>query len=153
MDGDRDRDAHWSTGLSSQGQDEEQKGEEHEQRSQDLEGCVHPLRLWDWSNGSSLRPAGLGAMEHVIKLDTLNVTGNEGWLRSQGQWHWVLILWHGLTCGSLVCLDAHLYRYGWRGEDLGLPRVKETLTALRTRERGWGGEREEKGRQGGGGNF
>ena len=42
-DGDRDRDPHWSTGLSSQGPNEEQKEGEHEQVSQDREGCVHPL--------------------------------------------------------------------------------------------------------------
>ncbi|CAO2608302.1 hypothetical protein LEMLEM_LOCUS13739, partial [Lemmus lemmus] len=34
MVGDRDRDPHWSTGLSSQGPDDEQKKGEHEQRSQ-----------------------------------------------------------------------------------------------------------------------
>ncbi|CAO2629762.1 LINE-1 retrotransposable element ORF2 protein, partial [Lemmus lemmus] len=38
MDGDRDRDPHWSTGLSSQGPDEEQKEGEHEQGSQDTRG-------------------------------------------------------------------------------------------------------------------
>ncbi|CAO2584556.1 hypothetical protein LEMLEM_LOCUS3208, partial [Lemmus lemmus] len=38
MDGDRNRDPHWSTGLSSQGPDEEQKEGEHEQGSQDREG-------------------------------------------------------------------------------------------------------------------
>ena len=37
-------------------------------------------------------------------------------------------------CGSLVCLDAHLPRPGWRGEDLGLPTGQGTLTALRTGE-------------------
>ena len=47
IDGDRDRDPHWSTGLSSQGPNEEQKEGEHEQGSQDREGCVHPLRWWD----------------------------------------------------------------------------------------------------------
>ena len=78
MDGDGDRDPHWSTGLSSQGPYEEQKKVEHEQRSQDREGCVHPLRRWDGSNGRSPRPARLGVMENVIKMDTLNVTGNEG---------------------------------------------------------------------------
>ena len=72
MDGDRDRNPHWSTGLSSQGPNEEQKEGEHEQGSQDHEGCIHPLRRWD-----SPRQAGLGMMEHVIKLDTLNVAGNE----------------------------------------------------------------------------
>ena len=51
---------------------------EHEQESQDREGCVYPLRRWDRSNGSSPRPAGLGVMEHVINLDSLNVTVNEG---------------------------------------------------------------------------
>ncbi|CAO2584958.1 hypothetical protein LEMLEM_LOCUS3390, partial [Lemmus lemmus] len=35
MDGDRDRDPRWSTGLSSQGPDEKQKEGEHEQGSQD----------------------------------------------------------------------------------------------------------------------
>ena len=38
MDGDRNRDPHWSTGLSPQGLDEEQKEGEHEQGSQDCEG-------------------------------------------------------------------------------------------------------------------
>ena len=59
--------------------------------------CVHPLTRWDWSNGGSPRPAGLGVMEHVIKIDPLSVAVNEDWLRSQGQWHWVLTLLHGLT--------------------------------------------------------
>ena len=76
MDGDRDRDPHWSTGLRSQGPNEEQKDGEHE-GSQDHEGCVHPLRQWDLSNESSPRPAGLGLMEHVIKPDSLNVVVNE----------------------------------------------------------------------------
>ena len=47
MDGDRDKDPHWSTGPSSQGPDEEQKEEEHEQESEDLEGYVHPQRPCD----------------------------------------------------------------------------------------------------------
>ncbi|XP_057615718.1 FUN14 domain-containing protein 1 isoform X2 [Chionomys nivalis] len=46
MDGDRDRDPHWSTGLSSQGPNEEQKEGEHEQGSQDCEECTHPPRQW-----------------------------------------------------------------------------------------------------------
>ena len=40
--------------------------------------------------------------------------------------------------GFLVCLDAHLPRPGWRGEDLELPTGQETLTALRTGEGGEG---------------
>ena len=47
LDGDRDRDPHWSTGLSSLGPNEEQKEGEREQGSKDHEGCVHPLRWWD----------------------------------------------------------------------------------------------------------
>ena len=43
MDGDRDRDPHWSTALSPQGSNKEQKEGEHEQGSQDRKGCVHPL--------------------------------------------------------------------------------------------------------------
>ena len=43
MDGDRDRDPHWSTGLRPQGPNEEQKEGEHEQERQDCEECVHPL--------------------------------------------------------------------------------------------------------------
>ena len=42
-DGDRDGDPHWSTGLSPQGPNEEQKEGEHEKGSQDHEGCIHPL--------------------------------------------------------------------------------------------------------------
>ena len=45
MDGDRDRDPHWSTGLSPQGPAEEQKEGEDEQGSQDREGLVHQPRL------------------------------------------------------------------------------------------------------------
>ena len=70
MDGDRDRNPHWSNRLSSQSPDEEQNKGEHEQGSQDCEGCVHSLRQRDWSNGSSLRPAGLGLNAHVIKPDS-----------------------------------------------------------------------------------
>ena len=92
-------------------------------------------------------------IEQVIKLNPLNVAGNEGCLRSQGQWHWVLILLHGLTLW-----EPGLFRYsplypGWKGEDPELPTEQGTLTALRTREGGRGGEREGKGRWGGGGNF
>ena len=46
MDGDRDGDPHWSTGLSPQGPNEEQKEGEHEKGSQDHEGCAHPLQWW-----------------------------------------------------------------------------------------------------------
>ena len=42
MDGDRDRDPHWSTGLSPQGPNEEQKEGEHEKGSQDREGVRSP---------------------------------------------------------------------------------------------------------------
>ena len=78
MDGDRDRDLQWSTGLSSQGPNEEQKEGEHEQGSQDREGCIHPLRWWDRSNGRSPRTVGMGLMEHVIKPDSLNVADDGG---------------------------------------------------------------------------
>ena len=73
MDGDRDRDPHWSTGLSPQGPNEEQKEGDHEKGSQDCEGCIHPLIQGDLSKESSPRPAGLGLNEHVIKPDSLNV--------------------------------------------------------------------------------
>ncbi|KAH0500098.1 Sorting nexin-25 [Microtus ochrogaster] len=46
MDVDRDREPHWSTGLISQGPNEEWKKEEDEQGSQDNEGHTHPLRQW-----------------------------------------------------------------------------------------------------------
>ncbi|KAM7339594.1 hypothetical protein ACRRTK_000209 [Alexandromys fortis] len=46
MDGDRDRDPHWNTGLSSQCPNEEQKEGEHEQGSQDHEECAPSLRRW-----------------------------------------------------------------------------------------------------------
>ena len=55
--------------------------------------------------------------------------------------------------GSLVFLDAHLYKPRWRRVDLGLPTGQGTLTALRTRKGGEGGEGKRKGRLGGGGNF
>ena len=40
--------------------------------------------------------------------------------------------------GSLICLDAHLPRPGWRGEGLGLSTGQGTLTSLRTGEQGGG---------------
>ena len=43
MDGDRDGDPHWSTGLSPQGPYEELKEGEHEKGNQEREGYVHPL--------------------------------------------------------------------------------------------------------------
>ena len=44
MDGDTDRDPHWSTGLRPpQGPNEEQKDEENEKGNKDCEGCDHPL--------------------------------------------------------------------------------------------------------------
>ena len=58
MDGDRDRDPHWSTGLSSQGPNEEQKEGEHEQGRQDREECVQPLIQGVGSNESLPRPDG-----------------------------------------------------------------------------------------------
>ena len=73
-------------------------------------------------------------MEHVIKMDTLNVADNKGGLRSQGQWHWVLILLHGLTLWEFGLFGCSPYRLGWREEDLGLPTGQGSLTALRTRE-------------------
>ena len=42
-DGDTDGDPHWSTRLSPQGPNEEQKEGDHEKGNQDREGCVHPL--------------------------------------------------------------------------------------------------------------
>ena len=54
---------------------------------------------------------------------------------------------------NFVGLDAHLYRPGWRKEDLGLPTGQGNLTALRTREGRAGGEGKVKRRQGGGGNL
>ena len=56
-------------------------------------------------------------------------------------------------CGIDSPLDAHLYRLGWRGEDLGLPTGQGTLTALKTREGRGGGEGNGKERQRRGGNF
>ena len=73
IDGDRDRDPHWSTGLSPQGPNEEKKEGEHEKGSQDREGCVHPLIQGDGSNERSPRSAGLELNEHVIKPDSLIV--------------------------------------------------------------------------------
>ena len=50
MDGDRDRDPHWSSGLSSQGPNEEQKEGENEQGSQERERYVHPP--WELTKAS-----------------------------------------------------------------------------------------------------
>ena len=50
-------------------------------------------------------------------------------------------------------MDAHLYRPGWRGEDLELPMGQGTLSALRTREGGRSREGEGKRRRVGGGKF
>ena len=43
MDGDRNGDPHWSTGLSPQVPNEKEKEGEHEKESQDHEECIHPL--------------------------------------------------------------------------------------------------------------
>ena len=147
IDGDRDGDPHWSTGLSPQGPNEEQKERELEQGNQDHEGCAHPLIQGDWSNESSPRPAELGLNEHVIKPDSLNVA-DMGTI-------WAVIDNGTGTCflcmywlfGILVCLEAHLPRPGGRGEELELSTGQETLTALRDGEgegvRGVEGYREE----------
>ena len=57
--------------------------------------------------------------------------------------------------GNLVCLDAHVPRPGGRAEDLELPTGQETLTVLRTGERGGEGvgEWEGIGQRGECGNF
>ena len=83
MDGDRDRDPHWSTGLSSQGPVEEQKKGEYKQGSLDHEGLGHPLRQCTRANRSSTTKAGLELNKHVIKLNPLNVIDNWGRLRGQ----------------------------------------------------------------------
>ncbi|KAK7823049.1 hypothetical protein U0070_025866 [Myodes glareolus] len=75
MDGDRDGDPHWSTGLSPQGPNKERKEGEQERGSQDREGCVHSLIQGDWSGGISPGPAGLGLNERVIGPNSLNVAG------------------------------------------------------------------------------
>ena len=46
-------------------------------------------------------------------------------------------------------MDAHLPRFGGRGEDLGLPTGQGMLTALRTRNGRASGEGKEKGGVGG----
>ena len=161
MDGDWGRDPHWSTGLSPQGLNEEQKEGEHEQERQDHEECVHPLIQGDWSNESSPRPVGLGLNEHVIQPDSLNVAGFSecGWhgvfLKSHWQWHWDLFPLHILDFGDPVCLDAHLPGPGGRGEELELPTGQENWLLLgmeREEEREWG-EWEGVGRRGRNGNF
>ena len=50
MDGDRDRDPHWNTGLNSLGPNEKQKEREREQRRKEnvskegkIRGNLHPL--------------------------------------------------------------------------------------------------------------
>ena len=78
MDRGGDRDPHWSTGLSSQGLNEEQKEGEHEQGSQDCRGLVYPLKQCDLYNGSSPSPTELGLNDHVIKSDSLNVADHGG---------------------------------------------------------------------------
>ena len=103
-----DRDPHWSTGLSPQGPNEEQKEGEHEKGSQDREGCVHPLIQGDWSGGSSPGPAGLGLKEHVIGPDYLNVAdmGTDWEAIDNGAGSCLVCMcWRS---GILVCLDAHL---------------------------------------------
>ena len=42
MDGDRDRDTYWNTGLNSLGPNKKQKEGEHEQGSQDRKWVVSP---------------------------------------------------------------------------------------------------------------
>ena len=144
MDGDRDRDPHWSTGLSSQGPNEEQKEGEHEQGSQDHEGCVHPLRQWDWSNGSSPRPAVDWERWSMWSKWTLWT-----WLAMKADWEakdngfWFYCMdW---LCGSLVCLDAHLYRPGWRGRTLDFPWGREPWLLLGLEREGMVGRGREKG--------
>ena len=72
-DGDRDGDPHWSTGLSPQGPNEEQKEGKQERLRTARGAFIHPLIQGDWSGGSSPGPAGLGLNKHVIGLDSLNV--------------------------------------------------------------------------------
>ena len=48
---------------------------------------------------------------------------------------------------SLVCLDAHLPRPGWSGENLGLPTRQGTFTGEGGGERGRVGGKWEKGRR------
>ena len=61
-------------------------------------------------------------MELVIKLDTLNVAGNEG----QGQWHWVLILstaWTDFVGAWFVWMLTFIdLDGGWRTLDFPLDR-------------------------------
>ena len=155
MDGDRDKVLHQSNGLSPQGPNEEQKEGEHEKGCQDREECVHPLIHGDWSNESSPRPAGLGLNEHVIKPDSLNVADNEGWLRSQGQWHWVLIILHWLALWELSLFGCSPSKT-WMGRvNLDFPQGRKPWLLLgleKEEEREWG-ELEGIGRRGESGNF
>ncbi|KAH0509503.1 3-hydroxyisobutyrate dehydrogenase, mitochondrial [Microtus ochrogaster] len=61
----------------SGGPNQEQKEREHEQGTQDREGCTYTLRQWGCSTGHSPRPAGLGLKKHGIKPDSLNIADNE----------------------------------------------------------------------------
>ena len=73
MGGDRERDPHWNSGLSSQGPVEEKKEGEDKQESLYREELVHPLRQCACSSGSLPNPAGPGLNEHATKPDSLNV--------------------------------------------------------------------------------
>ena len=76
MDGDRDRDPYWNTGLSSQAQMKSRRRENmsKEVRTTRVGPPTETVCLIKWE---LTKPAGLGLNEHVIKLDSLNVADNE----------------------------------------------------------------------------
>ncbi|KAH0507639.1 60S ribosomal protein L30 [Microtus ochrogaster] len=71
-----DGDPRWSTGLKSQGPNQEQKERELEQGTQDSKGCTHTRRQWGCSIGNSPRPAGLGLKRPGMWPDSLNIADN-----------------------------------------------------------------------------
>ena len=75
MDGDTDGDPHRSTGLSPIKVQMRGRRRKNMKKTQDREGCDHPLIQGDGSNESSPRPVELGLNEDVIQPDSLNVAG------------------------------------------------------------------------------
>ena len=130
MDGDRDGDTHWSTGLSSQSPNETSEGWRTWARKSGLQG-MHP-------STDDL----MGAHQGQLDWDWMSMWSNQTlwmWLTMRADWEdndndtrfWFYCMYW--IFGSLVYLAAHLHSRGWRALDFPQGRAPWLLLGLERR--------------------
>ena len=139
MNGDRDRDPHWSTDWAPKFQMRSRRRENMSKEVRTARGV--PTH---WDDGTDL----MGAHQGLLDWDWWSMWSNRTlwmWLTMKADWEandnctrfWLYCMYWRF--GSLVCLDTQLPRPGRSREGLGLPTGQGTLTSLRTGEGGGGG--------------